>query len=148
MKKLLIPLLALPLLAAAPAGFVYWSSSHLSEMAQKLNGQKTGLEKLDNFGTHSAMLVHREGSGEAELHQKQVDVMVVQKGSATLVVGGEMVNGRSTGPGEIRGPSIRGGIQQKIAPGDIVHVPANTPHQVQLAPGHQITYFIIKIDAK
>ena len=148
MKKVFLPLLALPLLAAGPAGYVYWSSSHLKGVEKKLDGQKTGIERLENFGTYSTMVVHREATGEAELHRHTVDVMVVENGSGTLVVGGEMVNGKTTAAGEMRGPSIRGGIQQKLASGDVVNVPANTPHQVQLEPGKQITYFIVKVEAK
>jgi ribosomal protein L16 Arg81 hydroxylase len=28
----------------------------------------------------------------------------------------------------VRGPSIDGGVRQKLWPGDIVHVPPKTPH--------------------
>ncbi|HLJ18377.1 MAG TPA: hypothetical protein VKV15_28055 [Bryobacteraceae bacterium] len=148
MKKTLALLLALPLVAAAPAGFVYWSAAGLKSIEQGLAGKKTGIQQLENFGNHSTMMVHREVSGEVELHQKMVDVMMIENGSATLAVGGEVVNGRTTAPGEIRGASINGGIKQKVAVGDIIHIPANTPHQVLLDPGKQISYFVVKVAAK
>jgi len=91
------------------------------------------------------MVAHREGSGEAELHEEFNDISVVQSGSGTLVVGGTIVNGRTTAPGEIRGPSIQGGEKRKLGPGDIVHVPPRTPHQVLLDPGQKLTYVVIKI---
>lgn len=35
---------------------------------------------------------------------------------------------KTTAVGEVRGPSIDGGVRQKLWPGDIVHVPPKTPH--------------------
>jgi mannose-6-phosphate isomerase-like protein (cupin superfamily) len=137
---------------ASPAGvegFAHWPSSELkaagSRLATKLNPQKLALETLADYGNHSVMVAHREGSGEAELHEDFNDISVVQSGSGMLVVGGRIVNGRTTGPGEIRGPSIEGGEKRQLAPGDIVHVPPRTPHQVLLEPGQKLTYVVIKI---
>jgi len=31
--------------------------------------------------------------------------------------------------------------------GDVIHIPAGTPHQFFIAPGSQITYFLVKIAA-
>lgn len=148
MNRFLVPLMALPLLAAPPAGYVRWSASQLKGVEQKLGGQKTGIEHLKDFGTHSTLVVHREATGDAEQHQTMVDIMLVEDGSGTLVVGGEMEKGRTTGPGEIRGPSIKGGFEQKIAVGDVIHIPADTPHQVKLSSGQKITYFVVKCKAQ
>jgi uncharacterized RmlC-like cupin family protein len=30
--------------------------------------------------------------------------------------------------------------------GDIIHVQPNVPHQMILAPGHTVTYFVIKVN--
>ena len=70
---------------------------------------------------------------------------MVVSGTATLVVGGTMPGSKPTAPGEVRAPSVEGGERQKIAPGDILHIPAKTPHQVLLDPGTQITYFTLKV---
>ncbi|MCL4402821.1 MAG: cupin domain-containing protein, partial [Acidobacteria bacterium] len=98
------------------------------------------------FGNHSVMAAHREANGEAELHQKQADIFIVETGEAELVVGGEMVGGKTTAPNEIRGVSIKGGEKSKLGPGDVVHIPARVPHQVLVAPGRQFTYLIVKVD--
>ena len=61
---------------------------------------------------------------------------------------GELVDGKTTRPGELLGTSIKGGVTKPIAPGDILHIPAGTPHQMILKPGAQITYFVVKVDKK
>jgi mannose-6-phosphate isomerase-like protein (cupin superfamily) len=138
--------------AADPAGVVVWKSAELKgyeqKLAPKIDAHKVATTNLGTFGNHLAMIAHREGTGEAELHERQADFFVVESGEATLVVGGKIVNGRSTGPGEVRGASISGGAKHAIAPGDVVHIPANTPHQLLLDSGKQFTYLTIKVDVK
>jgi mannose-6-phosphate isomerase-like protein (cupin superfamily) len=93
-------------------------------------------------------VLHREGNGEAELHDVQADVFIVQSGEATLVYGGQVVGGKTTAPNEVRGPSISGGSKVKMGAGDIVHIPAKTAHQVLVESGKQFTYAMVKVDAK
>lgn len=137
-------------MAAEPTGIVVWPGSDLKgyreKLAPKMNEKKLSLEQLGKFGNHSTLIAHREGDGEAELHDVQADFFVVQTGNATLVLGGEVVDGKTTAPGEIRGPSIKGGQRHSLAAGDVVHIPAKVPHQLLVAPGKEFTYFVIKID--
>lgn len=139
---------ALP--ASDPAGFTLWKSSDLraleKQLGPKINAHKVAVEPLGSYGGYSFMMAHREGDGEAELHETQHDVFIVQSGQATLVVGGTVVDPRTTAPHEIRGPSIRGGARKPLAAGDIVRIPVRTPHQLLVESGHQITYFVTKID--
>jgi mannose-6-phosphate isomerase-like protein (cupin superfamily) len=131
-------------------GVVQWKGSELREygtkLAPKMSEQKLASERLATWGNHLAMVAYREASGEAEVHQTQADVFVVQAGEATLVVGGEVEGGRTTAPGEVRAPSIKGGERKALAPGDIVHIPAKVPHQLLLVPGAKFTYFVVKVD--
>jgi len=150
MKKLMGLLLLLPLVGAEPAGYKYWSASDLkalaTTLAPKVNAQKVALDNLANFGADRALVVHREGSGEAELHEKDADLIVVVSGEGTMIVGGTMPGSKTTAPGEVRGPSIDGGtVRQKMAAGDILHIQPKTAHQVVLDPGKQITYFTLKV---
>jgi mannose-6-phosphate isomerase-like protein (cupin superfamily) len=73
---------------------------------------------------------------------------VVESGEATLVVGGTVVDPKTTAPHEIRGPSIRGGDRVALAAGDVVHIPIKMAHQMLVESGKQITYFVVKIDAR
>ena len=141
---------AVPLGAAEPEGFVIWPGSELKvygkKLAPKMNAGKVAAEQLAKFGNHSTMIAHREGDGEAELHQTQADVFFVQSGEATLIVGGEVEGGKTTAPNEIRGPSIKGGTRHALAAGDVVHIPAKIPHQLLIASGKEFTYFVVKVD--
>ena len=141
---------AAAVMAAEPTGIVVWPASDLKaygqKLAPKMNERKLALEQLGKFGNHSTLIAHREGDGEAEVHEVQADFFFVQSGSATLVLGGELVDGKTTAPGEIRGPSIKGGQRHSIATGDVVHIPAKVPHQLLVAAGKEFTYFVIKID--
>jgi mannose-6-phosphate isomerase-like protein (cupin superfamily) len=101
-----------------------------------------------DFGEHSMQIVHRDGDGRVEVHQNKADVIVVQTGGATLVTGGEVVDRVTTGLNEIGGSSIKGGVSRRLAPGDVVEIPAGVPHQFLLASGTQITYLIVKVAKK
>lgn len=150
-KLILVFALSLPLAAAEPAGFAYWSGAELQaygkKLAPKMSPQKVATEQLGKWGNHSTMMAYRESDGEAEVHEKVADIFIVQAGEGILVVGGKVIGGKSTGPGEIRGKSIEGGVKKKLAPGDVCHIPANTPHQALLAPGAKsISYMVVKIE--
>jgi mannose-6-phosphate isomerase-like protein (cupin superfamily) len=103
---------------------------------------------VGTFPGHSLMLIQRNANGEVEVHQHKHDLVFVREGAATLVYGGEVVNGKETGPGEIRGASIRNGTKRSIHAGDIIQIPATVPHQVMLNPGQTVAYAAVKIDAQ
>jgi mannose-6-phosphate isomerase-like protein (cupin superfamily) len=147
------PLLAGILAGGAPAGFAHWSKADLQDHEEKLAAKldpktKSASERLGTFGNHFFMIAHREGDGEAELHEGQADVFVVESGAATLVVGGEIVGARPSSPGEVRGTSIDGGERVKLGVGDVVHIAAKTPHQLLIEPGSKFTYFVMKVEEK
>jgi mannose-6-phosphate isomerase-like protein (cupin superfamily) len=147
-NKLIGLLLVLPLVGAQPAGYKYWSAAELKALSKPLSTKAnaiTSSENLGNFGPDHALMIHREGSGVAELHETEADVIVVVTGTGTLVVGGTMPGSKTTTPGEVRAPNVEGGARQNIGPGDILHIPPKTPHQVLLEPGTQITYFTLKV---
>lgn len=116
-------------------GFVIWPhSTPPSGSPQKLQ-----------FATHAWSLAHREKSGEVESHESRAIVMVVQSGEATLVVGNDVVDPQRPSQYELRGTSIRNGIERKVTAGDVINMPAGLPHQFLLEPGKQITYIDIVI---
>ena len=140
------------LAAADPAGFAQWKGAELKsfekKLAPKIDAQKIAMQSLGNFGNHNFSIIHREGSGQAELHETQADLFIVQSGEATLVVGGTVVDGKTTAPHEVRGPSIQDGVSKQLGPGDVVHIPAKTPHQLMVASGKQITYAVMKVNTE
>ena len=63
-------------------------------------------------------------------------------------MGGTVADPKTTAPHEVRGPSISGGEEKKLGPGDVVHIPAKVPHQLLVESGKQITFALLKVDEK
>ena len=135
--------------AGDPQGFEYWKAADLKmfgkTLAPKIDAKKSANVRIGENGNHFYLMVHREGTGDSELHETQADIIVVQTGEGTLVYGGQMAGGKTTAPNEVRGSGISGGLEKPLAPGDVVEVPAKTPHWVKVAPGKQITYLVVKV---
>jgi quercetin dioxygenase-like cupin family protein len=56
------------------------------------------------------------------------------------------VDAKNTSPTEVRGTSIRNGIERKVSAGDVINMPAGLPHQFLLEPGKQITYIDVVVN--
>jgi mannose-6-phosphate isomerase-like protein (cupin superfamily) len=149
-------MLALPLLwaapeADAPAGSEYWSSASIDQAVQKLDAKaatdphRVGAQQLADYPNDAVLLAHREGDGQAEWHENQVDVIFVRSGSATLILGGTMVNSETVAPHEKRSATMEGGTREKLSVGDVVRIPARTPHQLLLDGSKEFTYFVVKV---
>src|SRR5712672_1698264 len=151
-KTLLLFVPAFLAFAAAPAGYEHWTAEQLKAHEIALHkAVKDGLasETLGSWGNHLLLKTRRESSsGRAELHEKQSDLIIVQSGYATIIVGGKILNVQTTAPNEIRGTSIVGGERQALKAGDVVHVPVKTPHQVLLDRGQSLDYVVLKVDTQ
>ena len=139
----------IPLRGADPSQPKFWSASQQKGFDQsalaKLNPERhLGTERM----LDSAFVAYRNGNGEAEIHVKQADLLLIRSGEGTVLVGGTIVEGKPTGTDEIRGRAIEGGTKYPIAAGDILYVPANTVHQFQVEPGKSFTAMVIKITPK
>jgi mannose-6-phosphate isomerase-like protein (cupin superfamily) len=139
-------------MAAVPAGYTHWTSEQIQDRVKNLPARmsrvKVATEPLGGWGNHSMSLVHREGNGEAELHETQSDILFVRSGEAAIVIGGTIPGGRRTSAHEIRGSGIEGGEKQRLSPGDILHIAPKTPHQMILEPGQKLDYYAVKVDAR
>ena len=129
----------------------HWSPAQLLERARHLkqlaaHGDGSASETLTKYPHHYTMLAFRSRNGGGELHQNFADLFYILDGHATLLTGGEVVEAKTTGPGEIRGASVKGGTAQELRAGDVVHIPAGTPHQMLVADGETVTYFVVKIE--
>jgi mannose-6-phosphate isomerase-like protein (cupin superfamily) len=137
--------------ASDPDGFALWKADAVKKSGEELVGhvddQKFAWKGLGTYGNHYMGISHREGDGSAEMHETQVDVLIVQNGEATLIVGGTMVDPKTVKPNEVRGSSINGGETKQLSVGDIVHIPVKVPHQLKIAAGKTFTYLVIKVDS-
>jgi mannose-6-phosphate isomerase-like protein (cupin superfamily) len=87
----------------------------------------------------------RTAPGEVEFHEHVVDIMHVVQGRATVVTGGQMVDQRAVGPGEVRARAVEGGTSHELAEGDVLVVPAGVPHQF-VAVSDPFLYFVVKVE--
>lgn len=107
----------------------------------------TALAKGGTLLTRSAYLVqgsHRDKAGNVEVHDHETDVIYMVDGTATFVTGGTMIGGKDTRAGQHIGTDIKGGEMHQLAKGDVVVVPAGTPHWFKVVPG-QVSYFVVKV---
>lgn len=148
---LTVPLLVVSAQEAAPAGFEQWSNSSLTQLGASLSPEAAAdphhfaVRQLADYSNESFLLVHRESDGQVEWHETQIDVFFVQSGSATLLVGGTLVNGETVGPHEKRNGSIQGGVRRKISAGDVIRIPPRVPHQILLDRSHEFNYLVVKV---
>jgi mannose-6-phosphate isomerase-like protein (cupin superfamily) len=150
MRPMLMMLVALPLFAQDPPGFAMWKTSELNERAKAAKADATGMAGggIGNLGGYQAIVVRRDKTGEAEIHEKMIDIMIVTEGEATLKVGGKVAETRPNSEGEIRGKSLAGSVDKKIGPGDTIYLPAGIAHWVVVPEGKTITYLLLKLDKK
>jgi glc operon protein GlcG len=94
----------------------------------------------DKYMVHAS---RRDKAGVVEVHEQDADIIYVLEGSATVVTGGTIVEGKTITPGEIRGADVKGGETRQISKGDVIIVPAGTPHWFKEVPG-PLTYYVVK----
>lgn len=133
--------------AAGQSGMAIYSAQQLHALGDKLVQKRSQFasEDLARYSNHYEMLAERGQTGSSEVHEHESDVFVVQSGEGTIVTGGKIVNPRTTKPGEIRGSSIEGGERHHVSVGDVINLPAGTPHQLLIDKGKPFTYFVIKV---
>src|SRR5262249_41315034 len=88
----------------------------------------------------------RDVPGEAEYHERFVDVMHVVRGTATVVTGGDMREAREVAAGELRARALDGGEPHELAEGDVLAIPNGVPHQF-VEVSDPFLYFVVKVEA-
>src|ERR1051326_1117809 len=73
---------------------------------------------------------------------KDADVIHVLDGKATFSTGGKMIDGKEVAQDEIRGASVEGGQTVQLAKGDVIVVPAGTPHWFKEVDGPFLYYVV------
>ncbi len=64
----------------------------------------------------------------AEMHSMTNHVFIIVDGEAEFVTGGTMIDPKEISPGQKRGKGIEGGVTHHLSKGDVITIPANTPH--------------------
>lgn len=128
-----------------PAKVDYFSAQAIKQQLATLEASGSGGTTIGEYANHQLKLSIRTTSGGAESHAHYVDVFWVTQGKATLITGGTIENPRTISEGEVQGSGISGGHTQVISVGDVVHIPAGTPHQLKIAKGTVYSSIVMKI---
>ena len=94
------------------------------------------------------VLAQRRETGPAEYHDHTNHVFIMVDGEATLVVGGTMVEPKRTAPAQMRAPSIEGGTTYHMSKGDVITIPAKTPHWFKEIPTKTVAYYAVNIESE
>ena len=138
--------------AAAIGGMKMTSNGSLAPMVQYWDQAQVkaafakGAVLFDGAGDRNYM-VHasrRDSAGLAEVHAKDTDIIYVLDGTATVVTGGSVIDGKETAADEVRGKRIDNGDRRRLAKGDVMIVPNGTPHWFQEVRG-PFTYYVVKV---
>jgi len=131
-------LLALFLLTAAESGKVTYVGHDKVNQALAKGGPLVNAPDLLVSGSH------RDKGGQVEIHDKETDVIYMVDGDATFVTGGTPVGLKSTRPGQSVATDVKGGETHKLTKGDVIVVPAGTPHWFKEVP-KSVSYYVVKV---
>ena len=132
--------------ASLPATFK--NASDLAAVLQKSieKSADQGTAPIANEPHYRVNIVHRGKPGPAMAHAtgpaKGTEVHYIIEGAATVVTGGTLV--RASGDAKAA-PTIENGTARRVAKGDVVVVPAGTPHWYRDVEG-SVTYLEVRFD--
>ena len=117
--------------AQAPKTFV--SAADVTALMAKAKAtrkpdQANLVQPLLQLAPYSANLEYRAGVANAAVHEKEAEMFYVVDGAGTLVTGGKLTAENRTNAENLSGSGIEGGKSQRVAKGDFIMVPENTPH--------------------
>jgi len=92
------------------------------------------------------VLAQRRGSGEVEVHESTNHVFIIVEGEATLVTGGTLVGAKQTAPGQVRASDVQGGQTHHLTKGDVITIPAKTPHWFKEVPTKTVAYYAVNME--
>ena len=65
----------------------------------------------------------------SEMHDNTNHVFIVVDGEAEFITGGKLIDTKEMGDGQTRGTGIECGVSHHLTKGDVITIPAKTPHQ-------------------
>jgi mannose-6-phosphate isomerase-like protein (cupin superfamily) len=120
---------------ATPPVQTFLNSKEIIALIDKAKADRKGeaplvAEPILLLAPYRAMLEYRPATAPAALHEKDAELMVVLEGAGNIVTGGKLVDEKRVNADNLSGTSIADGNSQTVVKGDMLIVPANTPHQV------------------
>ena len=137
---------------ASPLPATFKSASELATALQKsiASGVDQASAPIANEPHYRINIIHRGKPGPAMAHAtgaaKGTEVHYILDGSATVVTGGTLVRpGADAKPGST--PTIESGMTRHVTKGDVVVIPAGTPHWYKDVDG-SVTYLEVRFDVE
>jgi quercetin dioxygenase-like cupin family protein len=130
--------------ASAKAEIVYVGHDQVATALKKAGPLADGPNLRVSGGYRTGPYAPAAYRPDVEIHTSEADLFYVIEGRATQVIGGRMVDGKETGPGQIRGARIDGGTTYRLSRGDVMWVPAGVAHWFPEIP-EPLSYLLVKV---
>lgn len=96
--------------------------------SDRKEGQALLAQSMIQLAPYNVSLEYRAQVANAAVHETEAELFYVIDGSATLVTGGKLTADATRNGANLTGKGIEGGTSRKVAKGDFIMVPENTPH--------------------
>jgi len=108
--------------------------------AERKPDQANLIQPIVRLAPYNVSLEYRvEGiDTPATLHETEAELIEVVDGAATFTTGGKLTGEKRTNPTNLSGTGIEGGSSRRIAKGDYIFVPENTPHSFTKTEGRLV----------
>lgn len=139
-----------PLRASTP--YVVKSKQNIEDISKALAGKpgNTNQDIVAQAGKQTRIAIFHDEKREGdlnEIHDGSDDIYYVTNGTATLMLGGTLIEPNEISPGEWRAKTAVGGEKVTIKKGDLVFVPRGTRHQ-RTGTDKKFTMILIKVFAE
>src|SRR6202162_589051 len=94
------------------------------------------------------VLANRREAGQVEYHDHTNHIFIMVEGEATFITGGTMVGAKRTKPDQMTGTAIEGGETFHLSKGDVITIPAKTPHWWKEISTKTVSYYAVNIESK
>ncbi|MGF7148611.1 quercetin dioxygenase-like cupin family protein [Sphingomonas zeicaulis] len=123
--------LAFPAAAQAPIDFAASAEvrAKVAKMAKAMKPDQGFMASpVVSDGKAVAALEYWRKPGRPAVHPDEAEYAIVVEGAGTLIMGGTLADPEVRRPGLTEGSRIEGGTTHKLAPGDVMLIPAGAPH--------------------
>jgi quercetin dioxygenase-like cupin family protein len=94
------------------------------------------------------VLANRREAGQVEYHEHTNHIFIMVEGEATFITGGTMVGAKRTNAEQMVATSIEGGETHHLSKGDVITIPAKTPHWWKEIPTKTAAYYAVNIESQ
>lgn len=113
------------------------------DLAAKVSATGAITGEIPNTTGYQVLMVRRDKTGDAEVHMKLNDTIIIESGTGKFRVGGTITGNHEIQPAEWRGGTMTGSREYPVSPGDLLIIPAGVPHQAIVTSG-TLMYLAVK----